>query len=323
MVNIAGHKINNWYLVGGVAGVFIVFYIYKKSSSTTTGTSSTTSTGTDPVTGLPYSEDNQVDPATGMTYLQEAQEYGSVTAAESATTGGYGSYYGASGYGGYYGTAGYPASGVNTGYSYGSNAQWAQAVTAGLTSLGYSSTDISAALGLYFQNLPLSANYASIVQAAIAEYGPPPVGLYSILTSPAGGTAAEVTVPDVITEDLVNAQQALSQEGLKSTFTGPAWHTGEVRTITAQDPNAGSKVSAGSTVKLTYTIAGQSSSQVTVPNVIGEAQENAISKIAATGLHATGTPSVKGKTLIVVSQSPNAGSKANRGSTVTLQSKVV
>jgi hypothetical protein len=62
-------------------------YMYKRSSSASTSASTTASTGIDPVTGLPYSEDQTVDPLTGMTYLAEAQEYGSVSAAEAAYLG--------------------------------------------------------------------------------------------------------------------------------------------------------------------------------------------------------------------------------------------
>lgn len=62
--------------------------------------------------------------------------------------------------------------------------------------------------------------------------------------------------------------------------------------------------------------------QVGVPNVIGEAQETAFGKILGVGLHPTGTPDVHGKILYVVTQSPKAGTKVAKGSTVTVMSKV-
>jgi hypothetical protein len=190
-MKIGGKEISNWWLLGGGGGLVLVVYLYKRSASASSSTSGTT--GTDPVTGLPYSEDSTVDPLTGMTYLAEAQEYGSVSAAEAASSGGSG--YSASGESPYSGTAGGSTGTTTTTSSTGSyatNAAWAQAVTAGLTSLGYSSTDIAAALGLYFAGAALGSgsdgvSYASIVQAAVAEFGPPPVGTYSIISEPSSG----------------------------------------------------------------------------------------------------------------------------------------
>jgi hypothetical protein len=196
-MKIGGKEISNWWLIGGGAGVIGLWLLYRHSSSSSANTASSGS-GIDPVTGLPYSEDQQVDPETGMTYLAEAQEYGSVSAAEAAVSSGSG--YDDTGYGsdsGYVGTAGYPTENVGTGTSttgsYATNAAWAQAVTAGLVALGYSSTDVAAALGLFFAGQPLGngsdgVSYASIVQAAEAEYGPPPQGTYSIIAEPSTGT---------------------------------------------------------------------------------------------------------------------------------------
>ena len=199
-MNIAGHKISNWWLLGGGLGAVAAVYFYRKAASgPASPASSASSSSIDPVTGLPYSQDNQADPVTGLTYLQEAQEYGSVQAAEQEVTSG-SAYYGVTGAGsaidsGYptiYGAAGTTSPSPG---SYATDAQWAQAVTAGLADLGYNSADVSTALGLYFQNQPLGtladgASALSIVQAAIAEYGQPPVGTYQITAAPtsAGST---------------------------------------------------------------------------------------------------------------------------------------
>src|SRR5487761_775895 len=129
---------------GGVVVLYFVWKQHKSSAAASTAAASTSAI--DPLTGLPTSEDNTVDPLTGQTYLAEAQQYGSVSAAEAqASSGGYG--YG-SAYGGGYG-AGYgygsnynsgqalvPANTVQ-GTAYATNAAWAQAVEAGLTDLGY------------------------------------------------------------------------------------------------------------------------------------------------------------------------------------------
>jgi hypothetical protein len=188
-MTIAGKKVPKWAVYGGV-GVAVVggvlWYKNRRSSSS----SSSNASGTDPVTGLPYSMDNQLDPATGMTYLAEAQQYGSVSAAEAAVSAGYGGVSGGtSGYSGEgYGYPTYTTTGTSTttGVSYPDNASWAQAAEAGLTALGYSSTDVAAAIGRYLGKLSLTADQATIVEAAIAEYGNPPVGSFQIIQQGSG-----------------------------------------------------------------------------------------------------------------------------------------
>ena len=201
-MDIAGHKINNWVIIAGGGGVVLLYVLYRNASKSAAATQSASTSTIDPLTGLPTSQDNQIDPSTGMTYLQEAQEYGSVSAAEAAVSSG--SAY-AAGTGGYYGAedAGYPTSTSNVGtsvaiQSYATNAAWSQAVTAGLAGLGYNSEDIASALGLFFAQHPLGTasdgvSYASIIQAAEAEYGPPPQGTYSIIPEPTTSGATGTT----------------------------------------------------------------------------------------------------------------------------------
>lgn len=62
--------------------------------------------------------------------------------------------------------------------------------------------------------------------------------------------------------------------------------------------------------------------QVRVPSVIGARQEDAFTIISEAGLKPIGTPVVHGKVLHVVSQKPTAGATVNKGTTVTLTSKV-
>jgi hypothetical protein len=155
------------------------------------GTTSTTAI--DPVTGMPVSQDDAVDPLTNMTYLAEAQQYGSVQAAEasvsqfgtSAATGSGVGVQPASGYP----VAGSP-SGTQSGTPYTSNQTWAQAAQAGLTDIGFDPEAIAAALGAYLQQEPLTPDQVKIVEAARAEYGPPPVGNLQIIPAPASGPAA-------------------------------------------------------------------------------------------------------------------------------------
>lgn len=197
-VKVFGHTISTPAAVAiGGGSLVAVWFAYKQHKASSSTTSASNPSAIDPVTGLPYSQDNQIDPLTGMAYLAEAQQYGSVSAAEQAVAGeastSLSSAYGTgSGYTGSSG-AGTSLEAVPGGYA--SNAQWAQAVTAGLSDLGYSSTDVAAALGMYLGSLPLStlANGVSavgIVQAALAEYGPPPVGTFTIIMPTGSGSTS-------------------------------------------------------------------------------------------------------------------------------------
>lgn len=261
-------------LVAGGAGLAIFLYKRASSGSSAAGASSS---AIDPVTGLPYSEDSTVDPATGMTYLAEAQQYGSVAAAEAAVAGQYSATGQAAGAGV---TSGFPTiyggGSQPSGNSYASNAQWSQAVTAGLVNLGYSATDVAAALGLYFQGMPLTSgadgvSYLSIIQAAVAEFGPPPVGTYPIVAPPTsgggvggtgspggGGTppppvaAGNIAVPELVGERANFAIGRLDSLGLKWVSTTGSRDPKHTYDVASQSPAAGTKVAKGSTVSLGF-----------------------------------------------------------------------
>jgi PASTA domain len=269
-VKIGGKQISNWWLAGGVAGAIGVFILVKRGGLGSKASSSSP-TATNPLTGLPYSQDNAIDPLTSMSYLAEAQQYGSVAAAEQAISSGVGQSVGG-GTGAQ--TSGFPTigqvtGGAPTGNSYSSDAQWAQAVTAGLTNLGYSPTDVAAALGLYFQSQPLGSgsdgvSYLSIVQAAIAEFGPPPVGTFPLTGTrpppapppkpPPGHKpppAAKVTVPALAGDRVQNAASALASLGLRASFGSRRPNVPYY--VTATSPGAGARVAPGSTVHLSMT----------------------------------------------------------------------
>lgn len=272
-MDIAGHKINNWWIVGGGAGAVVVYYVYRNASNKSAAASSTASDSSeiDPVTGLPYSEDDEVDPLTGMEYLTEAQEYGSVQAAEEAVSeNGTSEEDLASDEGDVY-PEDYSSDSTSTGQTYTTNAQWAQAVTSGLTSLGYSATSISAALGLYFAGSAESAADVSIVQAALAEYGPPPEGTYNIIPEPntgsspgSGSTGSTVTVPSVTGERVEDANAALKAAGLTSTLSETR-AAGVAYYVNSQTPAAGASVASGSNVDLGITTTKPGGSTGTTP----------------------------------------------------------
>lgn len=236
----------------GVGGYILVRHHAKTGSwnpwSSGSGTpAADASSSVNPVTGLPYSQDNVTDPQTGLAYLAEAEQYGSVEAAEADISQyGLGSPTGS-------GTGTWPAtypvasspSGTQSGSPYTSNATWAQAVQAGLTDIGWNGTDVAAALGLYLTGQPLTADQARIVNAALAEYGSPPVGTFQVILAPASTPAVTATVPDVRGKKTADAVTAIRAAGLV-----PGAHSAEPGTVNGQTPGPGQKVAVGSKVDL-------------------------------------------------------------------------
>lgn len=249
-----------WMVIGGGAFVGgIVLYQHHSStgswnpfkSATATPTAGTTAAGTptsiDPITGLAYSDDNATDPVTGQTYLAEATQYGSVAAAEASV-----SAYGQSTASG----SGIPvnpaspisAGSINTAVGtnvYTSNAAWAQAATAGLVDVGYVGTDVATALGNYLTQTPLTSAQAALVNTAIAEYGPAPVGSLQIVLAPASGPGAStpVSAPSINgsshhVDSVTQTEATVSWTGNNATkyvctLTGPGPSNGKIQTVTS------------------------------------------------------------------------------------------
>lgn len=168
------------------------------SANTTAGTTATTGTTvTDPTTGTVY-QDTAIDPETGLTYASEISQYGSVASAEASVTD--------------YGTGGASqtydsdyvsqeatdqtttTSGTNV---YTSNSAWAQAVQAGLEDVAggttYDGTDIGTAIGDYLTGTPVTSAQAAVINIAIAEYGPPPIGNLQVILQPTTTSSTTTT----------------------------------------------------------------------------------------------------------------------------------
>lgn len=241
----------------GIGGLGAVYFAYKQHTNSSAAGSA--STGNDPLTGMPYSQDNSIDPLTGQTYLAEAQQYGSVSAAEAAYSSYNGSALGSYGPGvpasSYYTSNGGTTTG--TGVSYPDNATWSQAVEAGLSDIGYSQTDVAAALGRYLGRLSLTPAQAQIIYAALAEYGNPPSGSYQVVLAPSTPPnpktfppRPQVEVPNVAGFSQVQAEQVLNSEGLKAAATKETAPKGSVYIVHSTSPKAGTRVNPGSTVTL-------------------------------------------------------------------------
>lgn len=163
-MKIAGRNVPNWAVYGGIGVAVVGGVLWWRNRSASSGAGSTATTAA--------SGPNLIDPATGIPYADET----------AGSIGGPGGYSGL-GYG--YPTSDITGSSLTSGTSFTTNAQWAQAVEAGLTGLGYDPLAVGSAIGKYLLNQPLTSDQVTIVQTAVAEYGPPPVGTFAII---AGGS---------------------------------------------------------------------------------------------------------------------------------------
>lgn len=278
-IKIGGHEFKQWQVwtvgIGGIGVTYLVWRAHKSAAAS----SSTAAADmvTDPVTGQSYPA-SSVDPDTGLTYSAEISEYGSVAAAEAAggsgagvDTSGYGSI---SGYGTTLGALGGEnlsgAIGTTSG-TYATNAEWSQAVESGLADIGYSPEDIAAAVGRYLGGLSLTPDQQNIIQVALAEFDPPPVGTFSIIAAPATGTATtgNTTVPaggttttaaaptlsgghvvSVTSSEAVVAWTGTGATSWRLTISGPGAINGKVSTVTKPEGTYGG-LEAGHTYDVT------------------------------------------------------------------------
>lgn len=163
-MKIGGKEVPNWAVYGGVGVAVVGGVLWWRNRSSSSTASSATTAATDP---------NLIDPATGIPYADETA--GSLSGSSGLSGLGFG-----------FPTSDITGSTLSAGTSFTTNAQWAQAVEAGLTGLGYDAQAVGSAVGKFLLNQPLTSDQVTIVQTAVAEYGPPPVGTFAII---AGGAA--------------------------------------------------------------------------------------------------------------------------------------
>lgn len=253
-------KPQKYMVAGGVVllGGFVVWRHHSQTGSwnpwsggNANASGNANSSAIDPITGLPYSMDNQVDPITSLTYLAEAEQYGSVATAEASVS----AYGTSSGTGSGIGVSpASPGNGSSTpppSDAYASNQDWVQAVQAGLTDLGYAETTTNAAIQGYLANQPLPAQEYRLMKTALSEFGPPPNGSFQLLQAPASAPGkSKVTVPDVTGLDVEQASGIIRQVGLKP--SGPAGVKGKIHKVTSTSPAKGKDANQGETVTLHY-----------------------------------------------------------------------
>lgn len=132
-------------------------------------------------------------------------------------------------------------------------------------------------------------------------------------------TGADIAVPDVTGMPLEEAEAAIVAADLEvGEVTGEVSEEAEPGTVLSQDPTAGEKVAAGSSVNL---VVASDEEDVEVPDVVLMDLESAEAELGAAGLsvgRVTEESSDDEEPGTVLAQSPEAGSKALPGSRVDL-----
>jgi serine/threonine-protein kinase len=130
---------------------------------------------------------------------------------------------------------------------------------------------------------------------------------------------APVTVPDVAGQSLSAAEATLANAELEvGTVSRRDSTDQQPGTVLSQSPSDGSSVKAKSKVDL---VVAQAPKEVAVPNVVGESQSFAKSTIEQAGFKiatTTGQTSEAAQVGKVLRQSPGPGTKASKGTTVTV-----
>jgi eukaryotic-like serine/threonine-protein kinase len=130
---------------------------------------------------------------------------------------------------------------------------------------------------------------------------------------------APVTVPDVTGESQSAAESALTSAELEvGTVTKRASNDQQPGTVLSQSPAGGSSAKAKSKVDL---VVAEAPKEAAVPNVVGESQGLAKSTLEQAGFKvatATGQTTEAGQVGNVLRQTPGPGTKAKRGSAVTI-----
>ena len=125
-------------------------------------------------------------------------------------------------------------------------------------------------------------------------------------------------VPDVAGRTPEEAANILGRAGFETSFAEEASDTVEDGKVTRTDPPAGSDLAKGETVTV---FVSTGSASATVPDVVGMAEDEAVAALQQAGFRvvrvsqAVASPANDGR---VIDQSPEPGTEAERGSTVTI-----
>jgi PASTA domain-containing protein len=346
-------KVPKKYAAGGlviVGTLIIVYYVRKKKSSaasTSAAAGAATSTDQYPPDGTvgnpqdPYS----TDPATGQTYGDEAVgsggTYGAYGDSDSADSGSYpwdgtvgnedDPYSLDPGTGETYGNEGSGSTGTGTtgGPPFANNSDWENWALQQLqeNDSSFDVADTITALGLYLDGQPVTAAQKTLIFDATGIAGDPPVAgpnnyPPNVKTNgDTGGSGATVQVPNCAGQTAGTAHNLITDVGLKPTDPNGNVPGEASWKVTSTSPAAGTTVQQGTSVQINAQKPASTSGSVTVPNVVGQPIDKAGPAITAAGLKYSGPAPVKGKTVTITAESPSAGSKVAKGSTVRCTGK--
>jgi len=226
-------------LIGGGALAVILGIAYFRHRSAANAASSADTTTSPDTSGLDsgYSQD------------YPASDYG-------------GAYYPPSGTGNIIGTDQYgdPIYGVgggsttgSTGTTYSTNESWASAAENDLAAMNVSQSAAATAISRILGGLSVTKQQEDLFMEAVGLIGPPPGGYpqpIKLTDTAQHPGASKVSVPNVVGRDVEQASNTLHSAGLK--VIGPKGVPGILHIVTAESPKAGTMVSAGSTVTLSY-----------------------------------------------------------------------
>ena len=250
-IKIGGHSFKKWEVwTVAIGGALVTYYVYRQHQATAAAAQNSADSN-------PDSSDSylsQTDPLTGDTYGDEIAEYGSVSAAEQAITGS-----GATGAASAYEESGvaagedydYYGSGV-TGNTYTNNSEWASAVTAGLESLGYDATDVNSAIANYLAGLQLTSTQAAIVQTALAEFGPPPVGTFTINVASTAGGATSTGGSSSSTTSGGGSSSSTTSGGSSSSTSSSSSSTSTAKVTPAKAPGGVTAKTSGAVTTISW-----------------------------------------------------------------------
>lgn len=173
------------------------------------------------------------------------------------------------------------------------------------------------AAGLVAEPLP-SENSANVAEGLVIRQDPEPGaeiakgGSVRYVVSRGRST---VVVPDVRNKTRAEAEKALRAAGLKVAPTEAFDEKVRAGLVISQNPNPDVRVEEGTTVAI---IVSRGSAMVDVPDVISQPRDAAVQTLRNAGFEVTITTEPHAENNQVLDQNPKPGSKAKRGSTVTI-----
>lgn len=160
-----------------------------------------------------------------------------------------------------------------------------------------------------------SAVYGSVVAApyisSLMGYVLPYIGVEAQYTTEELA-ALDVTLSNYVGATVEAARTDLEWRGFEYEFVGNGG------TVTAQIPEAGSKISSDTGRLILYTGAETPAQNIVVPDLTGMTAYNANNAVVNAGLNVIFTGSTNGSTAVVVNQAPAAGTRVTRGTIVEI-----